>query len=423
MIRLPFPTVLIALLVSACGQDTTSTPEAPAGTDAGVGPDAASACGSAWDAACAAASCDPASEPWSDCRINGWAGYAAPPYCSVSTKYGGDDVALCAPVAKDGVQLHYGPSSYDDPAELEKFLLQPGGESTDCLFVRAPAKQGVFFGQYIGRSRPGVHHLQLSYAAAADDGREEGSVGACGSIASTQFIAIAQSGSLDVPDLDIERPADATDQGGLDFQGSAAPVDAGRMFELTAHFVNTTQKPQLREAWVNLYYQPADSVVAALEPISLISFGISVPPKSAGTVFRRACATSVERTLSYLQGHSHEGMRRFTIWQHDAAKDALQQIYESYDPLEPATLYYSDLVTNDAADPGAETPGGKSGTLSLAAGDSLVWECEFDNATTRTVHDGGPAQGDQMCYTFGAYITPVGEGANWTCLAASPTPL
>ena len=164
----------------------------------------------------------------------------------------GDDVALCAPGPQQGLQLHYGPSGSDDMA---RWVLDPGKESMECLFVRAPETEDLYIGQLIGRSRPGSHHLQLSYAAQADDGRPEGSVGPCGSIVATQFIAIAQTTELNVPDLATPRPRSAPDAGGLDFEGSSTRLDAGRMFELTVHFLNTGSEPMLKEAWVNLYYR------------------------------------------------------------------------------------------------------------------------------------------------------------------------
>jgi hypothetical protein len=401
----------LALLSVACGSST----EEPSGP---------SACGKDWDLACDRAGCDPNAAAWQDCRINGWAGYSPPPYCNAETGFAGDDSALCAPDPEEGFQLHYGPTRYDDPSDFERWVLPPGGESMDCLFVRAPDVPDRFIGQLIGRSRSGSHHLQLSYAAAADDTRPEGEVGPCGSIAGTQFIAIAQTPELDVPDLSIPKPAGAPDTGGLDFAGSSAPFDAGRMMELTVHFLNTGSTPMLKEAWVNIYYRERSEVVRVLNPITFVSFGIDVPPRSSGVAFRRSCSTTVPRTIKYLQGHAHVGMQRFTAWQHSAATNELTRLYENYDPVEPATLLYSDLTSNPEPDRARGVAGGVSGPIELAAGDSLVWECEFDNPEPQRVGDGGPGQGGQMCYTFGGWVSPDGgPDGNWICAAATPSEL
>ena len=121
-----------ALLAGGCGSDDGD--EAPPG----------SSCGADWLAACRAAGCNAEATAWQDCRINGWKGYAAPPYCESSTGYGGDDVALCALSPEQGLELHYGPASSDDMA---RWVLEPGKESMERLIVRAPETQDLYIGQ------------------------------------------------------------------------------------------------------------------------------------------------------------------------------------------------------------------------------------------------------------------------------------
>jgi hypothetical protein len=376
--------------------------------------------------ACGSSSSDDGSDgtPSQGETINGWHGYVAPKYCNAKTGNAGDDVALCAPAPSEGIQIHFGPSNYDDPAEVAKFMLKPGEEVTECAFMKTPSDEGKFFGQYIGRSRPGSHHLQLEYAAPADKNRKNGEIGPCGSILQTQFIAIAQTPSFDIPDLEAtEHTKDAPEGGGLDLEGSAAPMEPGRMMEMTAHFINTTDKPILREAWINLYFQDPAKVKQVLHPIAMISLGINVKPHSTGTL-RRACTTPVDRKVKYLQGHSHVGTQRFSIWHAHASDGSLDKIYESYDPLDPALINYEPFIDNEAPDAKQKLPGGSSGELMLKAGDSLVWECEFENKSDVTVTDGDPLDGGQMCYTFGGFAVAKGEqGANWQCFASSATKL
>src|SRR5262245_41281398 len=92
-------------------------------------------------------------------------GTAAMP-CNISTGYPGDELCILPPPEGTGFQLHYGPSSYDQ-AEINKFLLMPGDERTDCIFVDTPNQTEVFFNEYHGRMRPGSHHMLL-YLADAD---------------------------------------------------------------------------------------------------------------------------------------------------------------------------------------------------------------------------------------------------------------
>lgn len=413
-----------ALLASGCSSGTGAGPGA-AGGPVGGGD---AKCGADWAAECQRQGCSPTNAAWSDCKINGWSGYVAAPHCAVTSGHPGDDAALCAPGPDEGIQLHLGPTNYDDPAEVQKYMLEPGGETYDCVFDKTPDVAGKYFGQYVERSRPGAHHVQMTYANAGDTTPAKTTrtcnlitdlLGTAGS-----FIAIAQTAALDVPDLSTPKPDGATDSGGLDFEGSAAPMDQNRMLQLLAHFLNTSSDPILKEAWFNFYYRDPANVKAALYSISLISSGISAPPHQK-TTFRRSSMTDVDRDVKYLQGHSHVGSDRFSMWQAPAG-GTLNKIYESYDPLEPTNLEFSPFVKNAAPDPTGRKAGGISGSLALKAGDSLVWECEFDNQTDTLIGDGdpNPKSFGQMCYIYGAFAVPLGQpGANWIAGATAPTTL
>lgn len=364
---------------------------------------------------------------WSDCKINGWTSYFAPPHCDASSGEPGDDQALCEPTPDEGIQLHFGPADYDDPAEVANYTLPPGGESFDCTFEKTPDEAGRYFGQYVERSRPGAHHVQLTYAA--DMAATAHTSRACNILTDLvatagTFMAIAQSPALDVPDLTIPKPEGADDAGGLDFEGSANPMDPDRMLQVLSHYLNTSDKPLLKEVWFNLYYRDPAEVRSALYTISLLSSGIRIPAQSTAIV-RRSCSTDVDRDVKYLQGHSHAGSQRFSIW-HAAAGSIEAKVYEAYDPLEPANLAFSPLVKNRAPDPAIRVAGGASGALLVKAGDSLVWECEIENSSSNTIADGdpNPEAFGQMCYTYGAFAVPLGEPAtNWACGAATPSTL
>ncbi len=405
-----------ALVSTACGSS------AKKGTSASV--DAGGACGPSWEAECTSQHCDPADPAWSDCKINGWASYVAPPLCPVKSGMAGDDSALCVPSPEEGMQIHLGPSNYDDPDELATYTLAPSGESYDCAFEDTPAQSNLYVGQYVERSRPGAHHVQLTYAVAGDT-TPSGTTRPCNLVTDLietagTFMAIAQTAELNVPDLSTPRPAGAPDVGGLDFEGSALPLPPSQSLQVLAHYLNTTEEPVLKEAWFNLYFRDPLQVTASLYGISLLGSGIKLPPHTTTTV-RRSCQTDVDRSVKYLQGHSHVGSDRVSIWHAAAGGDAgpvETKVYESYDPLEPVDLAYNPFVTNPLPNPTSHAAGGASGPLLLKAGDSLVWECEFENDTDSTIGDGdpNPQAFGQMCYTYGSYAVPVGQPASlWLC--------
>src|SRR5687767_3590762 len=70
--------------------------------------------------------------------------------CSISPNsgYPGDEFCIEAPPEGRGFQMHYGPKNYDDQAEVAKYLLAPGEEITDCLYMKTPNDTGVFMNQY-----------------------------------------------------------------------------------------------------------------------------------------------------------------------------------------------------------------------------------------------------------------------------------
>jgi hypothetical protein len=409
-----------ALLLGGCSATPGADSDAePAHTGSSPGAD----CGPGWREACDAAGCSLTDPLWADCRLNGWSGYVAPETCAldVATGYAGDDQALCPPAPDDGFQLRFGPLDYADAAEVGKHRILPGTSNIECVYLELPIGESRYLGQLVGRVRPGVHHTQLRFVSETPTSGSDSEF--CLPFGG-EHVHMGQAPRFSVPDLSVPSPdPSASDLGGLDFEGGAIALEPGRVLAFELHYINATDTPILREGWINFYYQDPDLVRSELKALQLIGTGIFVAPHSTGTV-RRSCATDRPRRVTHLQGHSHEGATRFSMWVHRAATSALSLVYESYDPLEPALLAYSGAVDNADPDPSTRRDGGFSGNLMLEAGDSLVWECEIENSGSTPIIDGGPnANGDQMCYVFGNFVTGDPEGdATWGCGASEPSP-
>jgi hypothetical protein len=332
-------------------------------------------------------------------------------------------MALCPPDPADGFQLHFGPENYA-PAALQGHVVPPNNGDIDirCIWLPLPNTEERFLGHIVGRIRPGMHHAQLRFDdahAPTSSSQSEFCLPFGG-----EFLHMGQQPEFQVPDLSVPNPSPETESaGGLDFEGAGLRLTPGRVLAVELHYINTTPSDLLREGWINFYYQKPEELTAVLNGIYLIGVGISVPPLQTG-VARRSVEAPTGRTITHLQGHSHAGTTRFSIWVRRAATGALDLVYESYDPSEPPLLTYSPAVAN--SEPNRETgiSGGASGALHLDAGDALVWECEIENRGNTTIIDGGPnANGDQMCYTFGNFIAddPSGEGI-WAGGASTPSP-
>src|SRR5580658_2843888 len=84
--------------------------------------------------------------------------------CNLHTSFGdvdGDAQCILPPDAAHGMQFHYGPTNYNDPVEVSKYTLQPGGEQTLCSFFMTTNTDTVYFDAYHSRMRAGSHHMLL----------------------------------------------------------------------------------------------------------------------------------------------------------------------------------------------------------------------------------------------------------------------
>ena len=52
--------------------------------------------------------------------------------CSINSGFPDDNACLLAPDPSVGFQVHIGPTDYNNPDEINKFLFEPGMESSEC---------------------------------------------------------------------------------------------------------------------------------------------------------------------------------------------------------------------------------------------------------------------------------------------------
>jgi hypothetical protein len=320
--------------------------------------------------------------------------------CRLATGYAGDDSCILPPDPTVGFQLHYGPTRYDDPTAVAEFLLAPGQEATDCVYVKTPNATSVFTHEYHARMRPNSHHLVLfGLDEAADDGHR-----ACGLGAKSRYLAGAQSVRLDIPDpTQAQAPED---------DGAAMLLLASTQVALQLHFINTTDHPILREAWVNFVYSSPDEVKLLIDPIFFIGgLGMNIPPGTKTLIEGTATAPRDLRVMM-LTGHRHAHASRFSAWK--VADGERTLIYEDYSWHDPLVLNLNSVVHNPVADAAMATSGGASGDLFLHAGDRIDWECDVDNDTNAPLKFANEVFTAEMCNLFG-YVAP-GNGGTWTSL-------
>lgn len=370
-------------------------------------------CDRDWIDFCIAAECDPQSSGWSDCKLNGWSDKKPIRTCAVDTGWPGDESALCVPDPDEGLQLHYGPSDYDDADEIARYTLDARTELEDCFLLNSENNERRYVNQYAGRMRPQSHHMILwgvSEDPAEPLPRGLGSCSGSATLGSSFYVG-SQNLSIDIPDL--RNTPDAIEE------IAARPLPADQLFSIDMHYLNRTSDPILRESWINIFYADESKIEKEAKAVFLVAPLINLPPHTTSNIVHGSCEAPKARTIRLLNGHFHEFGQRFSVYRKREGQER-ELVYSSFDWSDPYIAYYSTTVTNPEPNRDVGISGGSSGPIQLAAGDSLEWECEMDNPSDTTVTFGETGS-DQMCIVFGMYIDDEEDDAfNWNMASISP---
>jgi hypothetical protein len=183
------------------------------------------------------------------------------------SNYDGDCLALQAPDPAKGFQLHFGPTNYDDTAEVAPYLLQGGDERVTCLYLTTPNDQDIFFSEYHATVRPGTHHMIIWAGQNGPNGAAPPPDGTLTDECrdNLPFLVGAQNGiGPDGGRIDIPGPKAviAPENQGL---GTIIPAKSRVAFQV--HYVNGGDEPLLRESWANFMYKPKESISGVVSPM------------------------------------------------------------------------------------------------------------------------------------------------------------
>lgn len=311
--------------------------------------------------------------------------------CPTNTGFAGDDLCLDPPKPSEGFQLHYGPSDYDDPADVAKFTSMPGEETNDCFFEVSGNDSDVYYGGYNFQMRPGSHHLigQSRDAVVPKQG-----FGKCESTDGNPAGLFAAS---QTPILDVRQdPAPEN-------LGIARFVPAHTQAVVNFHVINSRTEPMLREAWMNYYYLDDADVLGMRGAIDLNGgIGYNIPPQTHKT-YRYSCSPQVPVRVLGLAAHMHAHAKRMTIYKQSEGK--LTKLLESYSWEDPAQFVFDSVHTIQKADPVTLRPGGDySGDLYLTPSDAIQWECEILNDSDTVLTFRNEVFTGEMCLVGGSVI-------------------
>lgn len=96
---------------------------------------------------------------------------ADPDPCGLGSGFPGDAYCLKPPPAGEGIQIHFGPKSYTDPALTDPYLVDPSESVSNSMLARVPLTADRWFGRVTVHMRPGPHHwYSMGGAADAEEG-------------------------------------------------------------------------------------------------------------------------------------------------------------------------------------------------------------------------------------------------------------
>jgi hypothetical protein len=336
------------------------------------------------------------------------------PHCSGVTDFPGDCLVLDPPVPGEGYQAHYGPTDYDDPDEVNAFVIQPRDESIDCAYSVLDNEDTVYFQRHTVASRTGMHHVIL-YAlppgAAADGTRDRCQLKNQGG----RVLGVLHGG---VAGSVFEYPPSG--QIAEENVGLGTALEAEQVIGFELHAVNPQDTPLLRESWVNFYTMPEESVTeTAGQVIFNGGLGMKIPPQTSEVVTNTCSAPGSEVRLLEIFGHMHAHGVRFSAFKTtpDPLAPSGEQralIYESYDWSELDRREFNSAVQNPAPEYRSGRDSAHSGILTFAPGDRLDYECEVVNTTDYDLVYSLGAYTAEMCNLFGAYAPDLGWP--WVCL-------
>jgi hypothetical protein len=314
--------------------------------------------------------------------------------CGIKSGYVGDETCLPAPKPEEGIQIHVGPSNYEDQAEVAKYLMQPGEESSQCWTFHTPNDKEIFYQTYEFSGRAGTHHV-INTMFNTD--LADGGFGVCadpGTGTNGNIIDNLPGASK----AHMPRGTVAPENADL---GRKIPPHAASQADM--HYYNFTDKPILREFWMNIYTVDASVVKRQADQIRAMG-GISwsVVPIAPGTMqtYSYECPITGDGQLLSLLGHYHAHGKKFTASVRRAGTGMVEKVFEMYDFQDPAQFEYNSVSKNPTFSPTAA--GAVSGTLAVKNGDVLLWDCFIVNDSDVGLTYTNEVKTGEMCNLWGS---------------------
>jgi hypothetical protein len=311
-----------------------------------------------------------------------------PDPCGLNSGFEGDEYCLLPPAPGEGIQIHFGPSSYTDPAELSRYTIEPGMDTNEYGIADIPTTEEKWFSYVKIQMRPGSHHLINTVV----DGKPPVGFGPAGQGCPGTTL----SGFPGTQNLVYESPPNgqfAPENEGL---GRSLPGNASLC--VNYHGYNFTEETQLREAWINVYFVDESEVTQRSQGIALVAGPWTPIPVGESVTLEKEVEIEGTGRIISMFGHRHAWTERFAVWHNE------NLVYDSWDWQESVVFNYDSITENPAPNPEARTDGATSGILSVAPGDSLRFRCDVHNGHDRSLPFANALYDGEMCILFGSAV-------------------
>jgi hypothetical protein len=381
-------------LLTACG-----------GNAAGTDPVANGAGGAGGGSGGPADTCDPKA------AIPCFKGLAEP--CkNFHTKFDGDEYCLEPPDPSVGMQMHVGPTDYDDPVQTDKYVMPPGAEPNWYENVTLSNTTTKYTRGYHSSMRPGSHHF-IMYAIPTPANGPTGPVQTGGGVESAsgvggRFLAGATRATQDI-DTNGTFPED---------QGIGSEMPPLQTVSANLHYINQTDHPLLQELWMNFIFIDEALVTQFVKPITWYGgLAMNIKPGTHVTLHNNptSCKAPADIRVAMMTAHAHASTLRVTTNMIPAAGGGPTQLFSDYNWHEPTGWRFDRAATNPTVDAVAGTSGAISGILQVKKGDQFGWECEIQNNQPGNLTFGNHLLTGEMCNVFGFYYTKDRAATPWTC--------
>jgi hypothetical protein len=333
----------------------------------------------------------------------------AEPCVGLESGYPGDEFCRAAPDPSKGFQGHVGPDDYDDPVDVESYLIYPGEETNWAEIVQSENEELVYIRGYWSYMRPGSHHF-IMYGSDQDPsggaGRAQTGEGLDSAVGVGGRFLGGATKSIQNITLESEYPED---------QGIGHDVPPRSYVAMNLHFVNVGNEALIQELWVNYILIDESDVQQYIKPITWYGgLGMNIPPGTQ-TVLTNAgqseCRAPNNMRLAMMTAHAHASTVRVTTKMNGSTL-----LFEEYDWAEPTEWRFTRSIDNPTPNPTAGLGGAYSGLLHVTPADTFTWECEVhNNLPDANLTFGNRVYDGEMCMVFGFYIHDQPNQAPFAC--------